>query len=491
MDIRNNNIEVSSKTSYQSRLKGWLKNNILLVATLIAVFLGVMLGLLLRIAKPNDDVILLVEMPGNLFLRILKMLVLPIMIASIVTGHATLNGKAEGKLAGLTSVYFILTSLVSALIGLVFVTSIHPGTSAISSSVEASGKTIGSNARLLDTFLDLLRNAFPENLVEACVQQVYTTYTENPVDGLNTTKLEKVLSVRPGTNSLGLIIFCLAFGGTLGGLGKKAQVMKDFFSSLDQIVMRLVLKVMWITPVGVLSLISAKLVAVSDIYTLLQQVTLFVATLVGGLTTELLLFEPLVFFLVTRENPYTFLLKLLEALITASATCSSAAAMPLTLRCLEDKCYIDRRVTRFVVPIGVTVNMNGTALFVTTATFFIAQMNSIKLGVGDYFAVVVTATAVSIAATSVPSAAVFLMVMCLNAIGAPLNDVSLIFAMEWINDRCRTVNNAMGDAYACAVVAHFCRKELELSPENTTEMEKYLSEIPISTNNDHIRNIIP
>lgn len=143
----------------------------------------------------------------------------------------------------------------------------------------------------------------------------------------------------------------------------------------------------------------------------------------------------------------------------------SAPVMPLTLKCLEENCGLDKRVTRFVVPVGVTVNMNGTALFITVCSIFIAQLNDIALSSGDYFAVLITATAVSVAATSVPSAALFLMVMTLSVIGAPVTDVSLLFTVEWLLDRARTTNNCLGDCFTSALVDHICfpKKPSELN----------------------------
>ncbi|XP_076326133.1 excitatory amino acid transporter 2-like [Tachypleus tridentatus] len=455
------------------KIRSAIKQNALLYSTLLAVGLGVALGLSLRLIQPNDDVIMIIGIPGDVFLRVLRMLVLPIMVASIITGSATLSGKAEGKVALCTFVIFIATSLIASLIGLLFVALVHPGNLNIKSSATEPKEQFTPNMKLLDTFLDLFRNALPENLVEACVKQIYTKYEENPY---NNKTFSRKLNTRPGTNALGLIVFSLVFGVTLGTLRERSQIMIKFFIGLDKTVMKLVLKVMWLTPIGVLSLVCSKLLAVSNITTLLQQMAVFVASVLGALTTEVMVAQPLLFFFVTRENPYIFLVRLLQAMVTAFAVSSSSVTMPVTLRCLEEKCKVDRRVTRFVVPLGTTINMNGTALFITMSTFFIAQMNGIPLQAGDYLAVVITATAVSVAATSVPSSSLFLMVMCLSAIGAPVSDVSLLFAVEWINDRSRTINNVIGDAFASGMVAHLCRKDLE-NDDNTDDLTVRASNI--------------
>ena len=147
--------------------------------------------------------------------------------------------------------------------------------------------------------------------------------------------------------------------------------------------------------------------------------------------------------------------------MTAFATASTAAALPITFRCMEDKNKVDPRISKFVLPIGATVNMDGTALFVTVASIFIAQMNDIPLNASSYATVVLTSTAASIASASVPSAALVLMLIVLTAIEAPVADVSLLWAIDWLVDRCRTTNNMMGDCYCAAVVEALSRKELD------------------------------
>nr|XP_054932738.1 excitatory amino acid transporter-like isoform X2 [Dermacentor andersoni] len=465
--------------SLRAKLRKFAKDNFFLLFTLGGVVAGVVLGLGLRQASPSDSTIMLLGMPGEVFMRCLRMLVLPMMIASIITGSANLSGKAKGKMALLTFAIFIGTSFMSALIGLSFVTIIHPGSPELKSELDAEDEVKGS-AHLLDTFLDLVRNAFPENLVEACVEQGYTSYEKRNISirGEAAREISKrSWSRRSGTNSLGLIVFCVVFGSALGALGQPVEILKQFFAALDIVIMKLVFLVMWLmtsalgplaqlmTPVGVMSLLCARILSVGSIVALFHQMALLVATVLSGLAVELFVVECLLYFAVTRKNPFKFLGEIAYVGLCAFVTAASAPVMPLTLKCLEDNCGLDKRVTRFVVPVGVTVNMNGTALFITVCSIFIAQLNDIAISSGDYFAVLITATAVSVAATSVPSAALFLMVMTLSVIGAPVSDVSLLFTVEWLLDRARTTNNCLGDCFTSALVDHICfrKKPSELN----------------------------
>jgi Na+/H+-dicarboxylate symporter len=164
---------------------------------------------------------------------------------------------------------------------------------------------------------------------------------------------------------------------------------------------------------------------------------------------------------------------LFQSWMTAFATASTAAALPITFRCMQEKNHVDTRISKFVLPIGATVNMDGTALFVTVASIFIAQMNGIDLDAGQLVTVVLTSTAASIASASVPSAALVLMLIVLSAIDAPYQDVSLLWAIDWFVDRCRTTNNLLGDAFGAAVVEALSKKELEaMDVERQKELEK-------------------
>jgi len=206
----------------------------------------------------------------------------------------------------------------------------------------------------------------------------------------------------------------------------------------------------------------------------MSQLGLFIVTVCSAVFSYQLLAYPLIYLAVVRRNPLPFHCGLLQAWMTAFATASTAAALPVSLRCMTSN-RVDPRVSKFVLPIGATVNMDGTALFITSASLFIAQMNNIELGLGEYATVVLTSTAASIAAASVPSAALVLMLLVLTAIEAPYTDVSLLWAIDWFVDRCRTTNNMVGDCYGAAVVEALSKKELE-AMDKESEVNKTQSD---------------
>merc|ERR1719337_823272 len=173
----------------------------------------------------------------------------------------------------------------------------------------------------------------------------------------------------------------------------------------------------------------------------MSQLGLFIVTACSGIFIYQFVIYQAIYFFFIRKNPFKFWWGLFQAWMTAFATASSAAALPITFRCMTENNRVDPRISKFVLPIGATVNMDGTALFVTVASIFIAQINGMTLNAGDLVTVVLTATATSVAAASVPSAALVLMLIVLSAIDAPVQDVSLLWAVDWFVDRCRTTNN--------------------------------------------------
>ncbi|XP_063845727.1 excitatory amino acid transporter-like isoform X2 [Scylla paramamosain] len=450
----------------------WVRKNLLLLLTFSGVLFGVALGLALRAVGPDSTTILLISYPGELFIRMLKLMILPLIIASLISGSASLNAKINGYIVVRTILYFMATSLLNALIGVLLVVAIHPGSplarQALTESLTSSSNTT-SNVNILDGFLDLGRNIFPENIFRASFQQVHTVYEEqlvtqhNNITGVDAKITEMVRSVkyRAGTNTLGIIVFCLVFGTLLGSLGKKGAVVVDFFSVIDTVILKIVTGVMWLSPLGVASVIMSKILSVENLGTVMSNLGLFIVTVVVGVFIYQWIIQNLLYFIFTRKNPLQFYFHLLEPWVTSFATASTAATLPITFRCMNDKCGVDPRISRFVLPIGATVNMDGTALFVSVGTIFIAQMNELPLGIGEYATIIVTATAASVASASVPSAALVLILIVLTSVNLPAEDVSLLFAIDWLVDRFRTTNNMLGDCYTAAIVEHWSQNELK------------------------------
>ncbi|KAF7203501.1 excitatory amino acid transporter 4 isoform X1 [Nothobranchius furzeri] len=471
-------------------LKVFIKRNLFVLLTIVAVALGVILGFALRPHNLSLREIKYFAFPGELLMRMLQMLVLPLIVSSLVTGISSLDSKASGKMGARAVVYYMVTTLIAVFIGIVIVIIIRPGKGSRDSPVVSSG-TI-EPVQAVDAFLDLIRNMFPPNLVEACFKQYKTVYkktvhtrnitlTLNLTDSLNITEsnlsgnISRVLQTiqemveetvpvsgsSGGVNALGLVVFSMCFGLVIGNMKQQGQALRDFFDCLNEAIMRLVAIIIWYAPVGILFLIAGKIVEMKDLAEVGGQLGMYTVSVIVGLLIHGLLVLPLLYFLVTRKNPYSFIGSLLQALITALGTSSSSATLPITFRCLEENNHVDKRVTRFVLPVGATINMDGTALYEAVAAIFIAQVNDMDLNFGQILTISITATAASIGAAGIPQAGLVTMVIVLTSVGLPTEDITLIIAVDWFLDRLRTTTNVLGDSLGAGIVEHLSRGELQ------------------------------
>lgn len=245
-----------------------LGKNLLLSLTVFGVILGAVCGGLLRLASPiHPDVVMLIAFPGDILMRMLKMLILPLIISSLITGLSGLDAKASGRLGTRAMVYYMSTTIIAAVLGVILVLAIHPGNPKLKKQLGPGKKN--DEVSSLDAFLDLIRNLFPENLVQACFQQIQTVTKKvlvaPPSEEANTTKavismlnetmneapeetkivIKKGLEFKDGMNVLGLIGFFIAFGIAMGKMGEQAKLMVEFFNILNEIVMKLVIMIMW------------------------------------------------------------------------------------------------------------------------------------------------------------------------------------------------------------------------------------------------------
>ncbi|XP_032491930.1 excitatory amino acid transporter 3 isoform X1 [Phocoena sinus] len=485
--------------------KRFLRNNWLLLSTVAAVVLGIAIGVLVReYSKLSNLEKFYFSFPGEILMRMLKLIVLPLIISSMITGVAALDSNISGKIGLRAVVYYFCTTVIAVILGIVLVVSIKPGVTQKVNEIDRTGSS--PEVSSVDAMLDLIRNMFPENLVQACFQQYKTTReevkrpnepgtnrTEASVTAImttaiskNRTKEYKVIGMySDGINVLGLIVFCLVFGIVIGKMGERGQILVDFFNALSDATMKIVQIIMCYMPVGILFLIAGKIIEVED-WEIFRKLGLYMATVLSGslppntqleqsahllelrctgdfprLAIHSIVILPLIYFLIVRKNPFRFAMGMAQALLTAVMISSSSATLPVTFRCAEEKNRVDKRITRFVLPVGATINMDGTALYEAVAAVFIAQLNDLDLSIGQIVTISVTATAASIGAAGVPQAGLVTMVIVLSAVGLPAEDVTLIIAVDWLLDRFRTMVNVLGDAFGTGIVEKLSKKELE------------------------------
>ncbi|KAM9455332.1 solute carrier family 1 member 3b [Clarias gariepinus] len=456
-------------------VKSFLRRNAFVLFTIGAVALGIILGFALRPYKMSYREVKYFSFPGELLMRMLQMLVLPLLVSSLITGMAALDSRASGKMGMRAVVYYMTTTFIAVFIGIIMVLIIHPGKG---SKDEFTQQQKIEQVSPADAFLDLIRNMFPPNLVQACTQQFKTQYAKKIVHVkvivnesiLNLTNASQEITrediipisgTTNGVNALGLVVFSMCFGLIIGNMKEEGQALREFFNSLNEAIMRLVAIIMWYAPIGILFLIAGKIVEMDDITEMGGQLGMYTVTVIIGLMIHGIVILPTLFFVITRKNPFIFITGLLQALITALGTSSSSATLPITFKCLEENNKVDKRVTRFVLPVGATINMDGTALYEALAAIFIAQVNNMEMNFGQIITISITATAASIGAAGIPQAGLVTMVIVLTSVGLPTDDISLIIAVDWFLDRLRTTTNVLGDSIGAGIVEFLSRDELQ------------------------------
>ncbi|GFO24369.1 amino acid transporter [Plakobranchus ocellatus] len=261
-------------------------------------------------------------------------------------------------------------------------------------------------------------------------------------------------------NVLGIVMFSICFGVMLGRMGERGQPIVAFCDCLVEVTMKLFSMFLWYSPIGISFLIAAKIVDMEDFSVLLGKVGMYFITVLIGLFVHGSVVLPFLYFIAVRKNPYRFIYGISQAMATAFGTSSSSATMPVTLRCLEHNNRVDARVASFVIPVGATINMDGTALYEAVAALFIAQVNNQNMNFSQIITISITATAASVGAAGVPQAGLVTMVIVLAAVGLPIDDVTLILVVDWFLDRFRTMTNVMGDSLGAGIVHHYSVDEM-------------------------------
>ncbi|TDJ60492.1 MAG: dicarboxylate/amino acid:cation symporter [Nitrospina sp.] len=373
---------------------------------------------------------------GEMFLNALKMMVIPLIISSLIVGIAGLGDITKvGKTGAIALIYFSATTAFSVIVGLILVNVIRPGDSVALASAIPAGVADKVDTGITDIFLSFVS----PNLVESMVKM----------------------------DILPLIIVALVFGGILTTMGEKGQTVIKFFDAINVAVMKMVHLILYVAPLGVFALIASKLGAAGggDLFLAeLAKIGKFAFTVVGGLLIHGLIILPIILYLVTGRNPLAFFKGAGQALTTAFSTASSSATLPVTIECAENFNNVSRRSALFVLPIGATVNMDGTALYEAVAAIFIAQMVGIPLGFSDQVIIFLTATLAAVGAAGIPEAGLVTMVMVLQSVGLPLEGIGMLLSIDWFLDRCRTTVNVWGDSIGSAVVDRLEEKFVEGGP---------------------------
>ena len=381
---------------------------------LIALFLGIIVGSIF------GERILWISFLGDIFLRLLKMIIVPLIIASIISGVTSVgSAKKLGKLGAKTFIYYISTSLLAIITGLVLVNVVQPGTGADLGLEEAP-----TGLTTIDSPVDILYRLIPVNPVAAMA----------------------------AGEILPMIFFCIIFGYFVTRLPESSRFqITKLFETFFEIMMKMAGAIIMLAPIGVFGLM-VKIVAKTG-FSAFAPLLSYMWVVAGGLLIHALITLPLILTFVARIKPLEFFRIMSDALPTAFSTSSSSATLPLTITSVEKKAGVSNKVSSFVLPLGATINMDGTALYECVGAIFIAQAYGIDLSAMQQVIIVMTALLASIGAAGIPMAGLVMMSIILNAVGLPPEGVGLIIAVDRVLDMMRTTVNVWSDSVGTVTIA--------------------------------------
>ena len=389
----------------------------------VALLVGLPLGLLAHSSEAAASMMSPLAFVGDLFIKCLKLLILPIIVTSLVVGVANVGDVARlGRLGGKTAAYYFGTTLIAACLGLLLVNVIRPGDGASLTGYDIPAKAEAGRDMGVG---DMLARIFGETL------------------------FHPIRSVRDG-DIITIIALTLLFGLGLLLLGERARPVVTAFRRVEQLVMAVVHNIMWLAPLGVVGLLITALQKSG--LRLIFDLGKYCATVLLGVGLHGFVVLPLIVLLVARRKPLEWLRGIRPAMAVALSTSSSSATLPVTIQAVEENLNVPKPIASFVLPLGATMNMDGTALYEAVAALFVAQALGIDLSMGQQMVVLMTAMAASVGAAGIPSAGIVTMVMVFESVGLPLEPLGAIYAVDRVLDMCRTVVNVMGDTAGAVVL---------------------------------------
>lgn len=398
------------------------------------IFGAIALAVLVALMAPAFGIKL--KLGGEIFLNLLKMIVVPLVLTSVMSGIIGMGDiRKLGKPGAVAMIYYLVTTLLAVILGLVVVNLIDPGAGMADSKEVAAARAAGGPA-LADP--DSAQTV--GQLLAGMAKLLFT-------DNLFRSAIEMQL--------LPLIVFAILFAAILTMHGSKSDTLVRVINQANDALMDFVLMLMKFAPLGIFCLVAAQFGqanADGQLGEEIRSVSKYMASVLTGLALHGLVTLPLILWVFTRRNPYRFIVQMSRALGTAFSTASSSATLPVTIETAIDEAKISPRAVKFVTPLGATINMDGTALYEAVAAIFIAQAFGIHLDFSGQVIVAVTATLAAIGAAGIPQAGLITMVIVLNAVKLPVEGMALILSVDWLLDRFRTAINVFGDVVGAAVV---------------------------------------
>jgi len=373
-----------------------------------------------------------IEWMGIIFLRALKMIVIPLILTSIISGIITIgSGQNLGRLGLKTLTYYISTSVLAILTGLFFVDVFKPGAGAEIKVLEG----IGDLSIQQKTLKDILIEIVPDNIFKSLVSN----------------------------DLLSVIFISLLVGIFITQLDKKNNgILSGLFNSLFELFMKITMFIIKLAPLGIFGLVAKVIADQDNIGILLGNLGSFIFCVTAALLVHALVTLPLLTWLLGRNNPVRHFNNMASALLTAFSTASSAATLPLTMNNVKEKSGVSEKIANFTLPIGATVNMDGTAIYITAVVMFIAQITGMEMGLKEQLIILLTALLTSIGTAAIPMASLVIITIILNIFGLPFEMIAIILPVDRILDMLRTTVNVWSDSCGAVIIAKSEGEELKI-----------------------------
>jgi proton glutamate symport protein len=383
-------------------------------------------------AAYNNLPIVYVSWMGDIFIRALKMLIIPLILSSLISGITSIgSGSSLGRLGLKTMLYYVTTSVFAILTGQLLVNLFKPGVGANINFVQEVEGLVEKQKSFLDIIVDIV----PDNIVSAMANN----------------------------EMLSIIFFAILFGFFITRIKKKhSEFLQNFFTSVFEVMMKITLFVIKFTPLGIFGIVAKTIADQDDLAGLITSMGLYMFTVILALSIHAVITLPLIVRWIGKANPLKHFRNMSTPLLTAFSTSSSGATLPLTIQAVEENSGVSNKISSFTLPLGATVNMDGTALYECVAAIFIAQVYGVDLTFVQQLIIVLTALLASIGAAAIPMAGLVMITVILTAVDLPLEGVGLILAVDRILDMFRTATNVWSDSCGAVVIAKSEGEELNV-----------------------------
>ncbi len=384
---------------------------------LIAFILAIVFGIFLK------DQVIYVSWMGDVFLRLLRMIVIPLILSSIISGLVNIGSEGSlGRLGLKTFGYYLTTSTFAIITGLLLVNIIKPGIGVDISSI------------YIDESISIERPRISEVLIQIVPDNIFYALANNEF--------------------LSVIFFAIIAGIFISKMDKKNNiVLSDFFNAVFELFMKITMFVIKLAPLGIFGLIVKVVAEQEDFVNMVTGLGAFMFTVLAGILIHSLITLPLITRFIGKARPFKHLSNVKTTLMTAFSTASSAAALPLNMKETNENSGVSHKITNFTIPIGTTINMDGTAIYISAVVMFIAQAQGVVMGIQEQILILITALMSSIGTAGVPMASLVIITIILEVLGLPLEMIALILPVDRILDMFRTATNVWGDSCGAVVIA--------------------------------------